>query len=364
LNLDGPLSVIEALAVLASIVFIHECGHFSAARLQNIYVTKFAIGFGPELFKYKGPQVEYSLRLLPLGGFVAFPDDDPDCPYEKDDPNLLRNRPIKDRALVISAGVIANIIFAYSILLSQAGLIGVGELNYKAGVGVPELLPVSAAAKAGMQVGDLITAVNNVPIEASPKSVQYLVDKIKTSPMETVVFHVVRRGGTEVDVSVVPDRASDGGGRIGVQLASNVDVTTRPARDIQEVFSIANSEFRRLSGTVIGGLKQIFLNFGAVSSQLSGPVAIVAVGAEVARSDIAGLFQFAAIVNINLAVVNTLPLPALDGGYLLLLLIEAARGGKKIPQEIEQTVMSSGILLLLGLGIVLIVRDSINLFSG
>jgi RIP metalloprotease RseP len=93
-------------------------------------------------------------------------------------------------------------------------------------------------------------------------------------------------------------------------------------------------------------------------------VAIVAVGAEVARSDIAGLFQFAAIVNINLAVVNTLPLPALDGGYLLLLLIEAARGGKKIPQEIEQTVMSSGILLLLGLGVVLIVRDSINLFSG
>ena len=94
---------------------------------------------------------------------------------------------------------------------------------------------------------------------------------------------------------------------------------------------------------------------------MSGPIAIISVGAELARNDLANLYQFAAIVNINLAVVNTLPLPALDGGYLFLLLVEAARG-KKLPQEVEQAVMSSGFLLLLTLGVGLIIRDTINLF--
>ena len=114
-ELDGPASTIEAIAVLASIITVHECGHFFAARLQNIHVSKFSVGFGPNLLSYKGPEVEYSLRWVPLGGFVAFPDDDPDCPYPEDDPDLLRNRPIKDRAIVITAGVLANVAFALAI---------------------------------------------------------------------------------------------------------------------------------------------------------------------------------------------------------------------------------------------------------
>jgi len=111
---------------------------------------------------------------------------------------------------------------------------------------------------------------------------------------------------------------------------------------------------------VTEGLKQVFFNFAQTADKLSGPVAIVAVGAEVARSDIAGLFQFAAIVNINLAVVNLLPLPALDGGYLFLIALEALRG-KKLPEGVEKGIMSSGILLLLAFGVVLMVRDTLNL---
>lgn len=108
------------------------------------------------------------------------------------------------------------------------------------------------------------------------------------------------------------------------------------------------------------GLQQIVTNFEQTAEQVSGPVAIVAVGAEAARTDSAGLFQFAAILNINLAVVNILPLPALDGGYLLLLLVEAVRG-KRLPQNVENAVMASGLLLLTGLGFTLIVKDTLNL---
>lgn len=118
-DVGDPLSVAKALSILTVVVAVHECGHFLAARLQNIHVSKFAIGFGPPIIRYQGKVVEYSLRALPLGGFVAFPDDDPNCPYPEDDPDLLQNRPIADRAYVISAGVIANIIFAFAVLFVQ-----------------------------------------------------------------------------------------------------------------------------------------------------------------------------------------------------------------------------------------------------
>jgi hypothetical protein len=104
-DLAGPASAVEAILILCGIVAFHELGHFSAARIQGIHVSKFSIGFGPALLKYKPGDVEYSLRALPLGGFVAFPDNDEHCPYPEDDPNLLKNRPILDRVLVVSAGM-------------------------------------------------------------------------------------------------------------------------------------------------------------------------------------------------------------------------------------------------------------------
>ena len=124
---------------------------------------------------------------------------------------------------------------------------------------------------------------------------------------------------------------------------------------------MAGSEFARITNVVVGGLVSIFTNFSNTASQISGPVAIVAKGAEIARADEAGLFQFAAIVNVNLAAVNLLPLPALDGGYLFLLAIEAVRGGKRLPQALEQGVMASGLLLMMFLGAGLVIRDTINL---
>lgn len=104
-DLNGPISTLQAIGILAGIVAFHELGHFTAARVQGIHVSKFSIGFGPSLLSTKVGEVEYSLRAFPLGGFVAFPDNDEDCPYPEDDPDLLKNRPILDRFWVISAGV-------------------------------------------------------------------------------------------------------------------------------------------------------------------------------------------------------------------------------------------------------------------
>nr|XP_029123012.1 LOW QUALITY PROTEIN: probable membrane metalloprotease ARASP2, chloroplastic [Elaeis guineensis] len=357
LSLEGTQSVLEAASVLAAIILVHESGHFLAARLQGIHVSKFAIGFGPVLARFFADGVEYSLRAFPLGGFVGFPDDDPDSDIPTDDADLLKNRPILDRLLVISAGVAANIAFAYLIVFTQVLTVGLPVQETLPGVLVPDVRPGSAAARDGLRPGDVILAIDGAP----PPSVSDLVDIVKMNPKRSVAIKVARDGIRSLELNVVPDESSDGTGRIGVQLSPNFRLSKLRPRNLAEATTFAGKEFLGLTSTVLDGLKQTFLNFSQSAGKVSGPVAIIAVGAEVARSSSDGLFQFAAVINLNLAVINLLPLPALDGGSLALLLVEAARGGRKIPREVEQRIMSSGILLVVMLGLFLIVRDTLNL---
>lgn len=358
---ESAQSVLEAAAVLTAIIIVHESGHFLAAYLQGIHVSKFAVGFGPILAKFNSNNVEYSFRAFPLGGFVAFPDNDPDSDIPADDVNLLKNRPIFDRVLVISAGVIANTVFAYVIIFAQVLSVGLPVQESFPGVLVPDVRPFSAASRDGLLPGDVILGVNDVELSRKgPSLVSEVVDVIKNSPNRKVVFRI-GRGEENVEINVTPDKNVDGTGRIGVQLSPNVKFTKVKPKDLFEVFRFSGREFWGLTSNVLDSLKQTFMNFSQSASKVSGPVAIIAVGAEVAKSNADGLFQFAAILNLNLAVINILPLPALDGGSLALILIEAARGGRKLPLEIEQRIMSSGIMLVLILGMFLLVRDTLNL---
>ncbi len=392
-SLEGPGSVASALAVLAGIIFVHECGHFGAARALGVHVTKFAVGFGPRLLTFRDAEVEYSLSAIPLGGFVAFPDDDPDSPWPADDPDLLRNRPLAHRAGVVVAGVVANIICAYVLLTTQALTVGQLEQTYLPGVRVPILLGVSAAERAGVRAGDIILAIDGEVVAPTADSVSRLVNKIKYAANQPLAFTLQREGEARpLAITVTPDAGASGGGRIGVQLegthalvltlmrsrsarslprasdacapharAANTVVSHKLASGLPEALRMASADFARLTGVVTHGLSEIVLHFSDTVDQISGPVAIVAVGARVARGDAAGIFQFASIININLAVVNLLPLPALDGGFLALLALEGLRGGKKLPVEVEQTIMGSGLLFLVGSGVVLLVRDTLNL---
>ncbi|KAJ4730045.1 membrane metalloprotease ARASP, chloroplastic [Melia azedarach] len=354
-------SVLEAAGVLTAIIVVHESGHFLAAYLQGIHVSKFAVGFGPILAKFNAKNVEYSIRAFPLGGFVGFPDNDPDSDIPVDDENLLKNRPILDRVIVISAGVVANIVFAFVIIFVQVLSVGLPVQEAFPGVVVPEVRAFSAASRDGLFPGDIILSVNGVEFpKTGPNAVSELVDVIKRSPKRNVLLKV-GRGEQQFEIGITPDENFDGTGKIGVQLSPNVKISKVLPKNVLEAFRFAGKEFWGLSYNVLDSLRQTFLNFSQSASKVSGPVAIIAVGAEVARSNIDGLYQFAAVLNINLAVINLLPLPALDGGSLALILIEAARGGRKLPLEVEQRIMSSGIMLVIFLGLFLIVRDTLNL---
>ncbi len=442
---SGFFSALPAIAVLAILIVVHELGHFMAARLQGIYANKFSIGFGPILWKYQGPETEYALRAFPLGGFVGFPDDDPDANgIDPNDPNLLRNRPLLDRAIVISAGVIANLIFAYLILVIQVGTVGMQQISqpgvmidgffkvtevtpqaqaaglqvgdslfldgakdgnkfdvaYDPGAKTATLLltttPVEVqiarkddsgkvtpskvtlttaiapngtgptgisvkptpAIQAGLKPGDVVLALNDHTFKQSVREIQIFQQTIRDNPNQPVQMKV-SRGGEVFTVAVTPQANDENEGTIGVGLSPNGEVERVRVNGLAALAAGAE-QFQSIVNDTIAGFGQLISRFSKVADQVAGPVAIVAVGAKIAQSDAANLFQFAALISINLAIINILPLPALDGGHLAFLLIEGVRG-KPLPSNVQDGVMQTGLMLLLGLGIFLIIRDTANL---
>jgi len=355
------MNVLAVIGVLALLIFVHELGHFMAARLQGIHVNRFSIGFGPILWKYQGSQTEYALRAIPLGGFVGFPDDDPDSTIPPEDPDLLRNRPVLDRAIVISAGVVANMIFAYLVFVVQFGSLGVPDsFNLKPGVFVPEVMADTPAEVAGIKAGDVILAVDGEPLADEVNAQRDLIALIKASPNERVDL-TIKRIDREVNVTVTPRvNKPDGNAVIGVVLQANGTVAYRPAKNPGEVFSVAAREFQDKTVLVAKGMASLITDFSSMAGQVGSPVKIVEQGAGLAKADSRSLFPFAAIISINLAIINILPLPALDGGQLAFLIIEALRG-KPLPMRLQESVMQTGIFLLLGLGIFLIIRDTTQL---
>jgi len=354
------MSVFAAIAVLALLIVVHELGHFLAARLQGIHVNRFSIGFGPVLWKYQGPETEYAIRAFPLGGFVGFPDDDPDSTIPPTDPNLLKNRPVMDRAIVISAGVIANLIFAYVVFVGQAGLLGIQQFDYEPGVLIPQVVSAEVpAAQGGLQSGDLVLAVNGVPLGEGETAERKFMDLIVESPNQPLDLEV-QRGDRQLDLTVTPRPDENGVARIGAVLLPNSTVDFRSPNNILEIFSEAARQFQVRFLMTVQGFYTLITNFASVADQVAGPVKIVEQGASLAANNLANLFPFTAIISINLAIINILPLPALDGGQLAFLLVEAVRG-KPLPSRLQENVMQTGLVLLLGLGIFLIVRDTTQL---
>ncbi len=350
------MNVLLSILILGFIIFFHEAGHFLAATFQGIKVNGFSIGFGPALLKKQFRGVTYSLRALPLGGFVSFPDEEAnDIPL--DDPDLMRNRPISQRAFVLSAGVIANLLIAWLVLFGQATLLGIPS-QPEAGVLIISTQPSEVADKAGLIPGDKILGINGVKLGEGQEAVKELVSQIQSSPLKTISFELLRESKLEL-IDITPSKIS-GTGKIGAQLQQNISGSLIKAKSLGEVVNQSDKQFIDILFKTIKGYKGLFTDFNSTAKQLSGPVKIIEIGAQLSEQGGSGLILFTALISINLAVLNSLPFPLLDGGQLAILLLEAFRG-KPIPEKFQLAFMQSGLFLLVGLSVVLIVRDTTQL---
>ena len=350
------MNVITSITVLGFLIFFHEMGHFLAAIIQGIYVDGFSIGFGPSIIQKKYKNITYSLRAFPLGGFVSFPDEELNN-IDPADQNLLKNRPIFQRVIVISAGVFANLILAYTILIINVITIGI-PFDPEPGILVLATQPEKAASLAGLETGDKILGIENNTLGVGDQAVSTLVQKIQNSS-EIPLSIKIERDGIFKDLTLVPKNV-DGKGTIGAQLQPNIRKDTQKTKNVFELFKYSNKEFSSLLVKTIQGYKGLITNFASTAQQLSGPVKIVEIGAQLSQQGGTGILLFAALISINLAVLNSLPLPLLDGGQLVFTLIEGFRG-KPVPVKVQMVVTQSSFFLLVGLSVMLIIRDTSQL---
>ena len=350
------MNVLTSIAVLGFLIFFHEMGHFLAAIFQGIYVDGFSIGFGPSIIKKKINDITYSFRAFPLGGFVSFPDEDQNG-IKANDPNLLKNRPLFQRIIVISAGVFANLLLAYIILIVNINIVGI-QYDPDPGILVLAIQSDKAAFKAGLEPGDQILKIKDNTLGIGDEAVNLLVKEIQQSSEKSINIEIMRNNELK-EINITPQNI-DGKGTIGAQLQPNIRQETYKPKNSLELIKFVNKEFSSLLSKTIEGYKGLITNFSSTAQQLSGPVKIVEIGAQLSEQGGTGIFLFAALISINLAVLNSLPLPLLDGGQLVFTIIEGLRG-RPIPEKIQIAITQSSFLLLVGLSLVLIIRDTSQL---
>lgn len=357
-SLDSVLPTIASLSAVAGVTAFHEAGHFLAAKVQNITIQSFNVGYGPKLLAFNDSnQIEYAFRLIPLGGYVAFPanvitDDNGEIIGENtEDLNLLQNRPPLQRAIVISGGVIANILLTFLITSGLSISPGLPRPVFDRGIVVNSRVTDSPGTLAGIQLNDVITRIGDYEVIPSATSVPDFVQRVQnTPPGELVQIELQRPIGPSaatgtgsplskptqtVRLQIDPTRSLSGKATIGIGVGPNV-ISNQIVRasSLIEAAQIGARETSTLIKTVSSGLYAA-ASSGFTGSDVGGPISVIKAGANAAQYDPILILGFASFLSINLAILNSLPLPALDGGQLLFVLIELLSGGRKIPREIQ-----------------------------
>lgn len=354
LLVHGP-TVLIFVAVLAVLVLVHELGHYLAARFFGIEVEEFGIGFPPRAWSVKKGKTVWSINWTPLGGFVKIKgEDDPKITG----PGTFSHKPASVRAVVIVAGVVMNLLLA-SALFSVGFMAGVSQpLEGLPGnarirdprVQVIEILPGSAAAEAGFEAGDIISSIDGRSFSKIDDIQAYV------NGAEGPVDVALRRGKEEVDVTLAPRLDEESGKKImGVALVESAIVSFPWYVAIPRGIYATGFYLKEIVLSLVDLLKGLFVG-QKPGVEFSGPVGIAVLTGRAARLGFTFLLQFAALLSVNLAVINVLPIPALDGGRLLFIIIEKIRG-RSVRPMVEAVVHRIAFFLLLGLVVLVTIHD-------
>lgn len=348
-------TVLLFIIVLAVLVLVHELGHFLTARWFGIDVEEFGFGFPPRIFGVKKGKTLYTLNWIPLGGFVKIKgEDDP----EAHGPGTFANKPAWVRAIVIGAGVFMNLVLA-SFLFAIGLTIGmpqaVDSLPANARVRdrqvqIVEVLKGTPAEQAGFMAGDTIVSINGQAF-TKVEDVQTMVNIAESS-----VSVEIRRGKETFTRALTPVSDPALGKRVmGVGLIEAATVSYPWYIAIGKGVQATGFYLKEITLSFVDLFKGLFI--GQKSDvEFSGPVGIAVLTGRAARLGFTYLLQFAALLSINLAVINVLPIPALDGGRLLFIIIEKIRG-RSVRPIVEAVIHRIAFFLLLGLIVIVTAKD-------
>lgn len=349
-------TIIVFFLILGLLVFVHELGHFVAARKNGVAVHEFGFGFPPKMFGIKRGETIYSINWIPLGGFVKIKGENGE---NREDADSFGSKKVWQRALILAAGVLMNFILAAA-LLGMGFTVGMPEVidgqsklakirDEK--IEIVQVLEDSPAGKAELLPGDQILSIDGQKIDNISDIQEYIDAKIN-NPIKITIL----RSGEEQEVEMTPIvLEATGRGGVGIGLLKSGIVS----------YPWYIAPWKGLEGAVFF-TKEIVLAFydllknliitQKVSVELSGPVGIAVLTGQVARMGFAYVLQFTALLSLNLAVINFFPFPALDGGRILFLIIEKIRR-RPVNQKTENVVHNIGFLLLMCLIVLVTYRD-------
>lgn len=355
------MSLIIFILLLTALIVVHELGHFSVAKFFNIKVEEFGIGFPPRLLKIKKGETTYSINLLFFGGFVKIFGENHN--EAAGNPRSFAHKPRLIQGAVVVAGIIMNLLFAW-LALSVGYMVGLPASANHEGIGVVQhpqvvvvgIIPSSPAAQSGILPEDIVTSIataNTTALQgANAEAVRAF---IKQHQEESIVLTTLRDGGEKTFVLRATEGLIEGRKAVGVELD---DVGTLKLPPHLALMQGAILTYRMTLSTAEGlGLffSQIvrgIADFGSVA----GPIGIAGIGAKAVDTGFAAAVTLTALISINLAIINLLPIPGLDGGRLLIILIEAIIR-RPVPERFSMIITLAGFTFLIGLMLLVSYHD-------
>jgi len=349
-------TLVSFVIVLGILIFFHELGHFLVARLFRVGVEKYSLGFGPRLEGWKRCITDYRLSLVPLGGYVKMVGEEPDedLPPERI-PLSFTHKHVLKRILIVFAGPFFNVVLA--VLIFWVIAFSSGVLILKPSIG--SVKEGSPAQMSGFRPGDLVTAVDGVPVDTW----ESMAERIGRSEGRTLAITVERPDGPVV-LRVTPESARTRN-LLGEEVKRFViGIGTAGETHSRQLgfFEAAGESLQQTYGVVelmVVIVAKLFTGDIPIDT-VGGPIMIAQMAGEQAKAGIASLFQFIAVISVNLAVINLLPIPILDGGHLLFFAIEAVIG-RPVSLKVREVAQQVGMVILAMLMILVFYNDIVRL---
>ena len=354
-------SLIAFIIVIGVLVFVHELGHFLAARACGVGVETFSLGFGPKILKFTRGMTVYCISAIPLGGYVKMTGEEPGDANALEDKDLhlsFTHKKVWQRAVIAAAGPAFNFFLAIFIFYLLYQISGV----YMRLPNVGQVVPDSPAMAAGLQKNDVIKEINGLSV-ASFEDISRIVSQSDGAPMAILV----QREGEVKNFSITPQAREEKNlfgepvTRYVIGIMDAGETFHKPLSPVQAATRAVSDTYGMVKLTILSVVKMVT---GAVSAEnLGGPIMIAKMAGDQAQAGFENFVWFIALISVNLGIINLFPIPVLDGGHLLFLSMEAVMG-RPVSTRVREKMVQFGAAALMTLMIFVFYNDIVKLFNG